>query len=102
MQALLPGSRRAPAGEAALSPGLGCDHSRDLQACRIALTRAHNGKLKTHKGVRMTRKLKTLGVALFAVLALTAVAASAASAASYTASSYPTTGTGESEVGNDV
>ena len=50
----------------------------------------------------MTRKLKTLGVALFAVLALTAVAASAASAASYTASTYPTTGTGESALGNDV
>src|SRR6187397_3604907 len=50
----------------------------------------------------MTRKFKTLGVALFAVLALTAVAASAASAASYTASSYPTAGTGESAVGNDV
>ncbi len=50
----------------------------------------------------MTRKIKTLGVALFAVLALTAVMASAASAASYTASSYPVTGTAISEVGNDV
>ena len=53
----------------------------------------------------MIRKLKTLSVTLFAVLALTAVsasAASAASAASYTASSYPTTATGESQKGNDV
>jgi hypothetical protein len=50
----------------------------------------------------MTRKLKTLGVALVAVFALTAVMASAASAASYTASSYPTTGTGTSAIGNDV
>jgi hypothetical protein len=50
----------------------------------------------------MTRKIKMLGMALVAVLALTAVAASAASAASYTASSYPTTGTGESALGNDV
>ena len=50
----------------------------------------------------MTRKLKTLGVALFAVLALTAVSASAASAAEFTAASYPTTGTGESAKGNDV
>jgi hypothetical protein len=50
----------------------------------------------------MTRKLKMLGMALVAVLALTAVSASAASAASYTASSYPSTGTGESALGNDV
>ena len=50
----------------------------------------------------MTRKFKTLGVALFAVLALSAMVASAASAASYTASSYPTTGTGTSAVGNDT
>jgi hypothetical protein len=50
----------------------------------------------------MTRKFKTLGVALFAVLALTAVSASAASAVSYTAGAYPTTGTGESAVGNDT
>jgi hypothetical protein len=50
----------------------------------------------------MTRKLKTLGVALFAVLALTAVAASAASAANYTASAYPTTGTALSALGNDL
>ena len=49
----------------------------------------------------MIRNLKTLGVALCAVLALTAVVASAASA-NYTASSYPTTGTGTSEIGNDV
>jgi len=50
----------------------------------------------------MIRNLKTLGVALCAVLALTAVVASAASAAKYTASTYPTTGTGESAVGNDT
>jgi hypothetical protein len=53
----------------------------------------------------MTRKLKTLGVALVAVFALTAVMASAASAANYTASSYGekgTTGTGISVKGNDV
>jgi hypothetical protein len=57
---------------------------------------------QTHKGVRMTRKFKTLGVALFAVLALTAVMASAASAAAYTSSTYPTTATGSSPKGNDV
>jgi hypothetical protein len=50
----------------------------------------------------MTRKIKTLGVALVAVFALTAVMASAASAASYTATTYPTTATGESALGNDV
>jgi hypothetical protein len=50
----------------------------------------------------MTRKLKTLGLAFVAVLALTAVSASAASAANYTASTYPTTGTGTSTLGNDV
>jgi Flp pilus assembly protein TadG len=50
----------------------------------------------------MTRKLKTLGVALFALLSLTAVMASAASAASFTSSTYPTTATGTSAVGNDV
>ncbi|HYG96177.1 MAG TPA: hypothetical protein VD741_03625 [Solirubrobacterales bacterium] len=50
----------------------------------------------------MIRKIKALGVALVAVLALAAVLASAASAANYTASSYPTTGTGESALGNDV
>jgi hypothetical protein len=50
----------------------------------------------------MTHKLKMLGMALVAVLALTAISASAASAAKYTASTYPTTGTGESKVGNDV
>ena len=49
----------------------------------------------------MTHKLKTLGVAFFAVLALAAVMASAASAKNYTASSYPTTGTATSAVGND-
>jgi hypothetical protein len=50
----------------------------------------------------MIRNLKTLGVALCAVLALSAFVASAASAVSYTAASYPTTGTGESPVGNDT
>jgi hypothetical protein len=39
----------------------------------------------------MTRKLKTLGVALFAVLAMSAVVASAAPAAKLTAASYPVT-----------
>jgi hypothetical protein len=54
----------------------------------------------------MIRNLKTLGVALCAVLALTAVAASAASAAgSYTASDYGVsgaTGTATSPFGNDT
>jgi hypothetical protein len=50
----------------------------------------------------MTHKRKMLGMALVVALALTAVMVSAASAASYTASSYPTTGTGESAVGNDT
>jgi hypothetical protein len=50
----------------------------------------------------MTHKLKMLGMALVAVLALTAVSASAASAANYTSSVYPTTGTGESALGNDL
>jgi hypothetical protein len=50
----------------------------------------------------MIRNLKTLGVALCALLALTAVVASAASAANYTASTYPTTGTAESALGNDT
>jgi hypothetical protein len=51
----------------------------------------------------MTRKLKTLGVALIAVFALTAVMASGASAEkSYTATLYPTTGTGTSALGNDI
>jgi len=50
----------------------------------------------------MTRNLKLLGVALIAALALTALVASAASAANYTASSYPTTMTGESPLGNNT
>jgi len=50
----------------------------------------------------MIRKFKTLGVAFVAVFALVAVMASAASAAKYTASSYPTTGTGTSALGNDT
>jgi hypothetical protein len=51
----------------------------------------------------MTRKFKTPGVALFAVLALSVVVASAASAKySYTASSYPTTGTATSALGHDT
>jgi hypothetical protein len=74
---------------------------KNLISITVVLNRAHNQN-STHKGVRMTRKLKTLGVALVAVLALTAVMASAASAAKYTASSYPTTGTGESAIGNDT
>jgi hypothetical protein len=49
----------------------------------------------------MTRKLKTLGVAIVAVLALSAVVASAASAANFTASSYPTSATASSAKGND-
>jgi hypothetical protein len=49
----------------------------------------------------MTRKFKTPGVALFAMLALTAVSASTASAASYT-SVYPAWITGSSALGNDV
>jgi hypothetical protein len=51
----------------------------------------------------MIRKLKTLGLALCAMLALTAVAASTASAeGEYTAGSYPTTGTATSPFGNDT
>jgi hypothetical protein len=51
----------------------------------------------------MIRNLKTLGLALCAVLVLTAVAASAAAAeGKYTASAYPTTGTGTSAFGNDT
>lgn len=51
----------------------------------------------------MTRKFKTLGLTLVAVLALSAMVASAASAAGqYTAASYPTSGTGHSPAGNDV
>jgi hypothetical protein len=50
----------------------------------------------------MSRKLKMLGLAFVAVLALAALLSSAASAANYTASSYPTTGTAESALGNDV
>jgi hypothetical protein len=50
----------------------------------------------------MNCKFKTLGGCLLAALALTAVLVSTASAANYTASSYPTTGVGESSLGNDV
>jgi hypothetical protein len=50
----------------------------------------------------MHRKLKTLGLALVAVLAMSAVVASAASAASFTAAKYPTTFTAESAKGNDT
>jgi len=48
----------------------------------------------------MIRNLKTLGLALVAVLAMSAVVASAASA-QFTASSYPTTVTATSALGND-
>ncbi len=52
----------------------------------------------------MIRNLKTLGVALCAVLALSVVVVGSAQAAEgkYTASTYPTTGTAESALGNDV
>lgn len=43
----------------------------------------------------MIRNLKTLGLALFAVLALTAVGASAASASAFSADEYPVTVEGE-------
>ena len=49
----------------------------------------------------MTYKLKTLGATIVAMLALTAVVDSAAAALSYRASSYPTTATAESAIGND-
>ncbi|HST70733.1 MAG TPA: hypothetical protein VLI94_13885 [Solirubrobacterales bacterium] len=49
----------------------------------------------------MICKLKTLGLAMVAVLAMSAFVASAAQA-QYTASSYPTTATAESSLGNDV
>jgi hypothetical protein len=52
--------------------------------------------------MKMIRKLKTLGVAAFAVLALSAVGASAAHATNFTASAYPTSFTGVSEKGNDT
>jgi hypothetical protein len=65
---------------------------------------AHSAEciVKQTQGVEMIRKIKTLGVALVAVLALSAVVASAASAVNYTAASYPATGTGTSELGNDT
>ncbi len=50
----------------------------------------------------MIPKLKSLGLALVAMLALSAVIASAASATNFTASSYPTAATAESALGNDV
>ena len=49
----------------------------------------------------MIRKFKTLGLAMVAVLAMSAFVASAAQA-QYTASSYPTTATATSALGNDV
>jgi len=49
----------------------------------------------------MICKFKTLGLAMVAVLAMSAFVASAAQA-QYTASSYPTTVTAESALGNDV
>jgi hypothetical protein len=50
----------------------------------------------------MIRNLKTLGLALVAVLAMSVVVASVASAASYTGSSYPTTGTGSNTAGKET
>jgi len=50
----------------------------------------------------MIRNLKTLGLALVAVLAMSAVVASAASALQFTASKYPTTVTATTALGNDV
>jgi len=49
----------------------------------------------------MIQKFKTLGLAMVAVLAMSAFVASAAQA-QYTASSYPTTATANSALGNDV
>ncbi|HYG96180.1 MAG TPA: hypothetical protein VD741_03640 [Solirubrobacterales bacterium] len=49
----------------------------------------------------MISKLKTLGIALVAVLAMSAVVASAASATNFTASTYPTSATATSPLGND-
>jgi hypothetical protein len=48
----------------------------------------------------MIRYLKTLGLALVAVLAMSAVMASAASASQFTCSAYPCTAAGSSPVGN--
>jgi hypothetical protein len=50
----------------------------------------------------MIRNLKTLGLALVAVLAMSVVVASAASASSYTGSAYPTTGTGSNTSGKET
>ncbi|HST70661.1 MAG TPA: hypothetical protein VLI94_13520 [Solirubrobacterales bacterium] len=50
----------------------------------------------------MIRRFKMLGAALCALCSLCAVIASTAAAVSYTASSYPTTLTGESAKGNDT
>jgi len=48
-------------------------------------------------------RIKTLSMAIFAMLALSALAASAASAEGiYTSSSYPVTATATSEIGNDT
>jgi len=53
------------------------------------------------KGIkRMTRKFKTLGLAIVAVLAMSAVVASAAQA-QFTSNSYPTTITATSPLSND-
>ena len=49
----------------------------------------------------MIRNLKTLGLAIVAVLALSAVVASAAGASEFTAGSYPATATASSAKGND-
>jgi len=50
----------------------------------------------------MTRKLKILGIAMVALLASAATIAAAAQAAKFTASSYPTTVTATSPLGNGV
>jgi hypothetical protein len=59
-------------------------------------------RISTRERNTMHRKLKTLGLALVAVLAMSAVVASAASAANFTATKYPTTFTAESAKGNDT
>jgi hypothetical protein len=62
---------------------------------------APQGAAQLQERIPMIRKIKTLGIAVVAVLALSAVVASAASAANFTASSYPTSATAASAIGND-
>jgi hypothetical protein len=50
----------------------------------------------------MPRNLKTLGLALVAVLAMSAMVTSAASASQYTGSAYPTTGTASNTTGQET